>query len=343
MSDLALKVDGMIYGGWKEIKIQRGMRRFADTFELTLTEKWAGNNVRRPIKEDSPCVIEIDGETVITGYVDDVNAEYDATNHTLVVTGRSKLGDLVDCSTKQESFPNLDLTAITKKICKPFGINVIVECDVGEAFKDKSRDAGETHYEFLAKLASYRAVHLTGNADGDLVITRASKDRIGTSLILGENILSASSARSKRNRFRTYTVLGQQSGNDFLSGKSAAHIAGEATDKNIRAARTIVIVPDDLTLNDAKRIAEYDRNIRFGESQAKTYTVNGWRHDSGLWVFNKRVPVIDPYNELKTDLLIVHVTYIMSDKGELCELELLPPEALDLIPVPEEKDESDIL
>jgi len=343
MSELALKVDSQIYGGWKEIKIQRGMRRFADTFDLTLTDKWANSKERRPIKEDSPCVVEIDGETVITGYVDDVSADYDATNHTLTVVGRSKTGDLVDCSGEKIDYPNLDLVAIAKKECAPFGINVVVECDVGEAFKKATRDVGETHYEFLAKLASYRAVHLTSNPSGDLVITRASKERLGTSLILGENILGATSTRSKRERYRTYIVSGQQSGNDTLNGTAAAHVSGKAIDKNIRKARTIVIVPDDLTLNDAKVIAENDRNVRFGESQAKTYTVNGWKHDDGLWVPNKLVPVIDAYNELNADLLLVHTTLTINEDGELAELEVMPPEALDLIPVPEEEQDEDTL
>ena len=343
MSDLALKVDGQIYGGWKEIKIQRGMRRFADTFELTLTDKWAGNNERRLIKEDSPCVVDIDGETVITGYVDDVNADYDATNHTLTVTGRSKLGDLVDCSNNKFDYINLDLAAIAKKECAPFGINVVVETEVGEVFKKATRNVGETHHEFLAKLASYRAVHLTSNAQGDLVITRASEEKINTALILGQNIRNASGARSKRDRYRTYTVSGQQSGNNMLNGKAAAHVSDKAIDKNIREARTIVIVPDDLTLNDAKQIAKNDRNIRFGESQAKTYTVNSWKHKEGLWTPNKLVPVIDAYNKLNTDLLLVHTTFTINEDGELTELEVMPPEALDLLPVPEEPNDEDIL
>ncbi len=342
MSELALKVDGKIYAGWKEIKIQRGIRRFADTFELSLTEKWADQEQRRPIKEDSPCIVEIDNEVVITGFVDDVNVVYDATTHEVDVVGRSKLGDLVDCSSEQAPYSNKKLTSITKSICSKFGINVIVNCDVGEAFKNPIIESGETYYEFLARLASYRAVHLTSNADGDLVITRTSKERISTALVLGENILSASGTRSKRDRFYRYVVTGQQSGGDTLSGKPAAHVEGKATDDNIRKVRTTVIIPDDVTLADVNRIAEYERNIRFGESQTKAYVVNGWKHDDGLWEPNKLVPVIDAYQELKTDLLIVHVTFIMDEDGQRTELELMPPEALDLIPLPEEESESGV-
>ena len=343
MSNLTLKVDSQIYGGWKSIKIQRGMRRFAGTFELELTDKWANSKTKRVVKEDSPCVIEIDGETIITGYTDDVLTNYDDKSHSLTVNGRSKTGDLVDCSANKFDYPNMDLAAIAKKECAVFGIKVVVECDVGEPFKNASRDVAETYHEFLAKLATYRAVHLTSNAQGDLVIARASKEKISTALILGENILTGSGKRSKRDRFHTYTVTGQQAGDDFINGNAAAHIDGVAIDKNIRKERTLYIVPDDLTLNDAKRIAENDRNIRFGESQPVTYTVNGWRHSDGLWQPNKLVHVVDPYNELKKDLLIVHVTFTMDEDGQRTELQLLPPEALDLIPLPEEANEDSFL
>jgi len=343
MSDLALKVDGQIYGGWKEIKIQRGMRQFADTFELGLTDKWANSKTKRVIKEDSPCVVEIDGETVITGFTDDVNTSYDATSHSLSVIGRSKLGDLVDCSTKSVSHKNVDLAAIAKRECSAFGINVVAETDVGETFKPQSRDGGETYFEFLSKLAAHRAVHLTSNTQGDLVITRASKEKISTALILGENILSCSATRSKRDRFYSYTVSGQTSGDNDLNTKAAAHIEDKVVDDNIRKVRTTYIIPDDLTLNDAKRIATFNRNISFGESQPVTYTVNGWRHDTGLWSPNKLVRVVDAYNELDTDLLIVHVTFTMDEDGQRTELQLLPPEALDLIPLPEEANEDSFL
>ena len=343
MSDLALKVDSKIYAGWKEIKIQRGIRRFADTFELTLSEVWAGQDVRRPIKIDSPCQIEIDGETIITGFVDDVLPSYDANNHSVTVNGRSKLGDLVDCSQSKDEFAGKKLDYIAKNICALFGFKVIVLANVGEPFRKPILETGEGYQEFLSRLASYRAVHLTSNTDGDLVITRSGTNRITTALVLGENVLSASGTQSKRDRFHHYAVKGQQAADDFSFGPASAHVTGEATDEHIRKARTTVIVPDDLTLNDAKRIAEYERNIRFGESQTYTYVVNGWRHDEGLWEPNKLVRVIDAFMQLDTDLLITHVTFIMDDEGQRTELEVMPREALDLIPLPEPEDDEGLI
>lgn len=345
MSDLALKVGGTIYGGWKEIRIQRGIRRFADTFDLTLTERWAGQDVRRPVQADSPCVVEIDGETVITGYTDDVLVDYDDNSHSVSVNGRSKLGDLVDCSGEGKPWNvPMKLERVAKDLCSPFGIKVITNADTGDAFNSQKLEVGETYQQFLSRLADFRAVFLTSNANGDLVITRAGTERIATALVLGENILSASGTDSKRDRFHRYIVLGQDKGSDDAWGAAVSQIRGEAFDQHIRKERVTYIDPGDrITLNDAKRIAEYERNIRYGESQAKTYTVSGWRHADGLWEPNKMVRIIDPYQELDAWRLITHVTFILDEDGERTELEVMPREALDLIPLPEPEQDDEAL
>lgn len=341
MPELELKVGSRRYGGWKQMRVQRGLRRFADTFDLNLTERWTRENQRRPIKEDDPCQILIDGELVITGYVDDVNSDYDANTHNVNVTGRSRLGDLVDCgaSHKQWSVP-VKLERLAADLCKPFGINVVAEVGTGEPLQKPEIELGETPYEFLLRMASYRGVLLTSNKQGDLVITRAGKARTGTALVLGENILRAGARKSKRERFHTYNVIGQHGGySDESFGEDVAHITGLSIDKAMRQGRTTYIDHDNLTRHDAKCLAEYERNVRYGESQAITYTVNGWRHKDGLWLPNRMVNVVDPYNEINEERLIAHVTYIMGDEGELCELEVMPREALDTVALPEPQDE----
>lgn len=340
MADLVLKVDGKVYGGWQEITVQRGIRRLADTFAVKLTERWAGQETIRPIKPDSPCKVAINDETIITGFVDDVAVNYDAKNHEINVNGRSLLGDLVDCSGNQKSWNvSMKLEQMAKFVCDKFGVKVIVETDTGQPFKSQVLESGETYFEFLSRLADFRAVHLTSNSQGNLIITRAGKERIGTALVLGENVLSATGNNSKRERFYHYTVLGQDKGGDWGSGATTSQIKGEAFDKKIRKTRTTYIEPGDkTTLNDVKRIAEYERNIRYGESQTITYTVNGWHHKDGLWQHNKLVPIVDLWLQIDEDRLITHVTYIMDDKGQRTELEIMPPEALDKIPLPENKE-----
>lgn len=211
MSDVVLKAGGNVYGGWTKISVTRSIESMSGSFDLELTWKWQGSEDKYkafmdPIKQGQPCVVEIGGERVITGYVDDWVPSYDATQVVISVSGRDKTADLVDCSIDYPSyqFNNQTLTQIANVICKPFGIKVIVNTDVGAAFPRIQIEQGETPHELLSRLARQRGVLLTSDTYGNLVITRSSKERAGVSLILGENVKAARGSFSWRNRYSIF-------------------------------------------------------------------------------------------------------------------------------------------
>ena len=137
MHDVTLTVNGKQHSGWESLNINLGVEQIAGTFELSVTEKWPGNNEARPIRRGEVCTVSIDGEIVITGYVDDVLPSYDSNSHTLTINGRDKTADLVDCSAiyKTGAWTNTSLKTIAEDLCKPFGIGVIINTDIGEPFK----------------------------------------------------------------------------------------------------------------------------------------------------------------------------------------------------------------
>ena len=70
MSDLRLVVNGKKYGGWKSVRVTRSIESIAGSFELDVSDRWAGQGEIWPIYEEDACRVEIDGTTVIDGYVD---------------------------------------------------------------------------------------------------------------------------------------------------------------------------------------------------------------------------------------------------------------------------------
>lgn len=50
-NECTLWVNGMIYGGWTAIRINRGIEQLAGSFTLSVTEKWPGQAEARPIKK----------------------------------------------------------------------------------------------------------------------------------------------------------------------------------------------------------------------------------------------------------------------------------------------------
>ncbi len=344
MVDVVLTVDGQRYGGWQEIRVQRSIEQLAGQFALSVTERWADQKTPRPIREGAECQVLIDNAPIITGYVDDVDLSYDATTHTVSVSGRDRTGDLCDCSApvKGGTLNGQTLLAAAQRLCAPFGIQVVNELgSAPEVVRDKftalRANPGDSIFARLDAAARVRAVLLTTDGAGNLVITRASTERLGTVVLLGENVLAASARFSHRDRFSEYTVTGQMeaSGTD-TAGAAAFHLEGRAKDAFVKRHRPLIISATDLGgTADARRRAQWECNVRYGRAQALTYTVQGWHYEPGkLWHTNVTVPVIDEHFGINGDLLLAGVEFTLADDGLRTVLTLMPPAAFEPEPLP---------
>lgn len=54
MPEVRLTVDGDEWGGWQSYRINLGMQQLAGSFNLSLTERWAGQDTRRPLRKVRP-------------------------------------------------------------------------------------------------------------------------------------------------------------------------------------------------------------------------------------------------------------------------------------------------
>jgi prophage tail gpP-like protein len=336
VSDLKLLVAGREYGGWTSISVDLGIDQAANGFDLGVTERWAGQDVARPIKPGAACTVTIGGGTVITGYVDDVDISYDAGSHTVNVRGRDKTGDIVDCSAIHQSgaWANAPLDRIAKDLCAPFGIGVQVETHIGEPFPKWQIQEGETVFECIERAARMRGVLLNSDGQGNLVITRASSGSAVARLELGKNILSASGQFSWRDRHSDYTIKGQSSGTDEWSGEQAAHPTAKAKDSAIARYRPLIVVGEDNgDPTTYARRAEWERNVRYGKSARVTATVNGWGSGGQVWRPNRMVQYVDAFMGVNEVLIIARVRLSLDDSGERAELELTRREAYDVEPL----------
>lgn len=338
MADLVLTVNNRKYSGWKKIRIVCGIEQISGYFELEVSDRWAGQEVPWPILPGDACKVSVDGQTVITGYVDDAMPGYDARQHALTVMGRDKTGDLVDCSAVRENVEWKDRTLlqIATDLCGPFGIKVTAATDVGKPFANATFQWGESVFETLERLAKHRGVLLVSDGAGGLVITRASSVKVATSLVRGENILSARAAMSHRDRYSKYIVKGENQGFDTSTPEQNTQAQGEAVDANIKRYRPLVIVAEEQGHSDklADR-AKWEAAVRFGRGSRATITVQGWNHADGLWQPNRLVRVRDQYLGIDMDMLIVTATFLLDQDGTRTELALCHPAAFDLLPVPE--------
>lgn len=338
--DLRLKVDGTLYGGWQDIRIRRSIETIAGTFELSVTERWSGQNTPRPIRPGAECQVLIDGKPVITGYVDDVNISYDANSHTVSVSGRDKTGDLVDSTAIEFGFPNFTILDVAKRLCQPFGIVVSAETDVGGKFSTYKQNPGDSVFAALDGAAKIRGVMLMSDGNGGLVIARAGTTRLPALLATGDNILACSASFSHKDRFSEYTVTSQQELEDGQTYTDGLFLKATSKDSIITRYRPLTVIADKLNdLKSTQERADYERNVRYAKSQQFQYSVQGWKYDdANLWPINCLVAVKDDFLGLDADLLITGVDLLLNDSGTRTELTLMPREGFDLLPLPEEGD-----
>jgi prophage tail gpP-like protein len=331
-----LFVGDTIHAGWTSVSVNRSIEQVANDFSLEITERWPGEETKRPIRPGDKCTLKLDGETVIAGYVDDIDIQYDAGSHTFGVRGRDATGDLVDCAAihKSGQWKNATLERIARDLCAPFGVKVIVETPVGKPFASFALEEGESAFDAIDRAARERAVLLMADGRGGLLITHASKQATGIRLEEGRNILSASVAASWKDRYSVITVKAQERGSDGFAGAQAAGPSARVTDTMISRYRPLIVLPDShgsgVSLSTR---AAWERAVRIGRSIRVEVTVQGWRDpDGALWRPNTRVTVKSPLLYLDATLLVSAVTYTLDASGTRATLSLAAPSAFDLLP-----------
>ncbi|WP_024303330.1 phage baseplate assembly protein [Pseudogulbenkiania sp. MAI-1] len=335
MADVCeLKVGGQIYGGWTDIEIQRGLEQVSGQFSLQVTERWPGQPEPRPIRPGQAGVVSIDGEPVLTGWVDEARPGYDATNTWFNVEGRDKTGDLIDCSAifRSGQWKGASLKRIALDLLAAYRIDVVVgphaEKRANEAIASFRLEEGETVFDCLERAARLKAVMLWTDGRGRLVIDLPGQQRAVTALVEGENILRADLTLSWHERYSQYIVKGQARGQH--------NAKGTASDTVVTRHRPLIILAEDQTNGPtAQQRAEWERTVRQGRANRATIRVQSWRQggDAGpLWAPGLRVPVTSPRLRVDAEMLIAGVTYLKNAQdGTVCDLEIADPRAFDLL------------
>lgn len=346
MGSVTLRVAGRDYLGWQAVRVTRGMETLCGSFELGVSERWQNQDQVWPIGEGDPCVVLIEGVPLITGFIDTRELSYDATTHSVSVSGRDKAGELVDCSANpglgtlhaKWEFKGISLLQFAQKICAPFGISVSLQSGLvlPPPPLKFSIDPGDTAFNALEQACRQAAVLPVSDGQGGVVLTRSSKLRAASSLVEGKNILSARARFDNSGRYRTYYVLGQHRGTDEDFGEKVAAISAKAEDLNVvRSERVLLVRPENgVTAAQAKKRAEWEATTRAARADQVSITVQGWTQiDGSVWPINALVNVRSPQIAIDGDMLITQASYLLDvSGGTRTELTLQRPEAF--LPAP---------
>lgn len=346
-SDLFLRVDGYDLEGWTSVSVSRSLDDIADSFDLELASKLSSKPPPVTIGDGSECQIYYGDEQVLSGYIDTYNLSYDSGSTSLTVSGRSRAGDLVDCTAIKPgkktggSWKDTLGLQIAADICAPFGISV--SSDVGELPKERyfKLEEGETCFSALDRLAKDSGLRVTSFPDGSIVFTRAGLLTYPKVVIQkGHNVLSGSVSFDMSERYSDYLFKGQRPASAENPGK-AVNLSHLVKDDGVSRYRPLVIEQDRLV----QRRAEWERNTRAGRARQLSYEIcnpddlsRSWEMaDHGLWAPGAVVTVVDSFLELDDAYLVTSATFVRDNSGTRTSLKLTFPEAYQAEPPKKKK------
>lgn len=314
-----------IYEGWENVRISLGLDQLSGSFEFAVSGVNAHNLSQHPLHKGLECKVLLHDQVVVTGFIGKRRPAYDASSHTLGITGRDVTCDLIDCSAilPNQELHNVSLSDVARQLIAPFPA-IRLDCpDPGAAFAKVTVNDGDTIFSILESLAKQRGLMIYTTGDGVLRIRRPLINSTGLVLNEGHEILAASLEESDDEQFANYIVRSQQTD----EGKVAAE--QHYTQAGVRRGRVRIITaehPDDG--QQIKNRAEWEAKLRQARSVTATVKVQGWQKRRGdLWHLGDDVRLTSPSLGLSNAAMVVNtIAYTVDEGGTTTELGLVLPE-----------------
>ncbi|MDO9501384.1 phage baseplate assembly protein [Falsiroseomonas sp.] len=370
---ITLAANGRVFGAWTAVELERDVADLAATATLEL---WDPLRSRRAFPraaytaqdwEALACgtkvVLAIDGEDVLRGWVEAVALRVSGDQIAASVVVADDAAHLVECDASPRGpheFRNLTVLQFAERICRPFGIGVQADVDVGAPFATIGIDVSETALSAIEKLARQRALLVTSDGLGNVVLTRGGQTAAPAPLRLGEGLDELVFKDSWRGRFSDYYVKGQSTpqrgarldgaANPLTSGvatppplqveRAGAVMTGHSQDAEVTLYRpTVRQAKTQSGGATVQEQADWMARIARGKGQGHILRVLDWRAGAAreLWRPNTRVLVDDPFGGVLEERLIGAVVYRYAEDGETTRLRVVRPGAYDLDPAVRER------
>jgi prophage tail gpP-like protein len=326
---LRLMVGDREHTGWKSITVSRSVELAASSFQVAMTptaDGATGNPMG--VRAGQACEVWIGDDRVLTGWIDAVEAGDRADGYTLGIDGRSKTGDLVDCSAAPAQFRRQTLAQIAGALAVDYDVDVVDLVGLTTTYRRVRSRHGETVFAVLDRLARDAMVLLTDDEEGRLVITRVGTER-------GDDITAASPVVTERvrvdlsQRFSVYEVRGQTAGDDQNYAAAVAHGYGEILDEDdLDRVRRLELQAESGQGYKAACIARATNEAvtRAGRSVQMELQMGGWRMSDGrLWWTNRLHRVDRTLVGVAGDMVVSSVTFSVDNGGLRTQLLLVPP------------------
>lgn len=343
--DIALQVAGRSYTGWTSVRIDRSLDQFVSTFDFDYSDQWAESTEPRQLLLGSACVAQVDSETVLTGWIDQTRLSVSGSSIQGTAQGRSKTGDLVDCSAvhKTGQWRQQLSKTIIADLTRPFGIAVSYDPQIVDTIKVPRFDLeyGETVFEAIDRLARLRSMLPVSLPDGSLRFIRISRTSgLRTVQLDLRECTTREYSNGQQDRFATYRIAAQTARSSAdESPRRAALEKFQVTDPNVTRYRPMVVRSEI----GAKQVelqahATWIMNQRAAQAERLSYTVVGVRApDRKLWEPGMLVGVDDRQLSVNDVFVVAAIAFIANNQTLETRLDLARIEAYGAEPISEKQ------
>jgi prophage tail gpP-like protein len=327
---IRVEVGGETFTAWENVTVRAAFDEACRSFSLKAALELGSAATHASFALGVEFRIFAGDDLLLDGYVDRRKAKLGEDETEIVITGRSRSCDLVDCSAVHDSgeFENMTPLEIGNAIAK--GIAARFETDQSlEKVESYSLAQGKTIFTVVEELCREQNKTLTGTAAGNVLITKAGTLRHGGGLYEGGNIIEADSDHNACNRHSKYIVRGQTAAGH---GAEALEIEAIALDTKVRRFRPLIIVQKESSSKKrAKGRAATRRDRAAGNALGCEVTVQGFRDQAGaLFEPGRLIWTESATLGIAQDMLIESADFSQSSKpGSLTSLGLVDPRAYD--------------
>lgn len=251
---LELMIADHAHSDWSSYEIDSDLLIPADAWNMTLG--MSGNEMPPDVTTAAKVLVQLDGQTILTGRVDEITHTVSKTAHSFSISGRDNAAALLDCAAPIFSAQQATLEQLCAALTHDFGIGKpLIKADKTRIRKKIAIDPGDTAWSALSRIAEANGLWPWFDPDGTLVIGGPdySVAPVGSLILrrngLGNNVISLTKNESITERYSKVTVYGQFPGNSTESGLPALHGARTDTGLNGIWNRPKVVIDHECDSN----------------------------------------------------------------------------------------------
>jgi prophage tail gpP-like protein len=317
-----VKVRGTTFQDWETVWVQHrwtdgyGLFRFTCAERDPIPDIWT----KLQFKPGDYCEIELGGQLAMTGIITVRQTSYDATTHTVMLSGYNEtwLATTSSVDTKDGNFDGMTFEQACRKVLAPYpsGIKVIGVLDATK-FDKLQCQPGELIFDFMERIARPRGAIIGSDHLGNVLLIGDHGNPIIQQLTEGDNILRCQCTISKEHSYRKHEMSASYPGSDDQHGRKAAEMTATA-DGNLgypRYKKTVASQPVK-TEPELQAMVNNDAVWHEGTEIQCNVTVQGWLRDGrNLWRAGDNVVVRSPMAMLNHVLGIQTITFTQDNNG----------------------------